>query len=142
MAASRRWVTAEIGAPASVVWHLLTDPEAWPAWGPSVRSARLDAPALARGVTGEVRTAVGVRLPFEVTAFEPGRRWAWSVAGVPATDHTVEPLGAARCRAGFGVPWPATPYLAVCRVALGRLARLAVGAGEGEAHPPTGSSVP
>ena len=35
----------------------------------------------------------GLRLPFEITAYERRARRAWSVAGVPATDHTVAPLG-------------------------------------------------
>ena len=69
---------------------------------------------------------LGVRLSFEITAHEDGVRWAWTVAGVPATDHTVEALGAERCRVGFGVPWPAALYLVVCRVALRRLESLAM----------------
>jgi uncharacterized protein YndB with AHSA1/START domain len=122
----RLWVTADIDAPAERLWDLLTDLDAWPRWGPSVRAATIDAPALACGARGEVTTAVGVELPFEVTRYEPGRHWAWRVAGVPATDHVVEPLGADRCRVGFGVPWPAAPYLAVCRVALSRLENMAL----------------
>jgi hypothetical protein len=72
-----------------------------------------------------VTTAFGVTLPFEVTGYQEGARWGWTVAGVPATEHIVEPLGAERCRAGFGVPWLAAPYLVVCRVALSRLAGMA-----------------
>jgi hypothetical protein len=37
----------------------------------------------------------------------------------------VEPLGPDRCRLSFGVGWVALPYLAVCRVAIGRIADLA-----------------
>ena len=72
----------------------------------------------------------GIRLPFEVTRFEPGRRWAWSIAGVAATDHVVEPLDGGRCVVSFGTPWPAAAYLAVCRWALARLDRIAVGSAE------------
>ena len=121
----QRWVTAEIDAPAATVWGLLVDLDAWPRWGPSVRRASVEGGALAAGAHGKVTTAAGFSLPFEVTAFEPGVGWAWKVGGINATDHRVEPLGADRCRVGFGVAWPATPYLAVCRIALGRLARLA-----------------
>jgi hypothetical protein len=64
-------------------------------------------------------------LPFTVTAVVDGRRWCWNVAGVPATDHTVTPLDDGRCRVGFGVPVVAAAYLAVCRVALRRIATLA-----------------
>jgi hypothetical protein len=119
------WVTGHVDAPAGEVWALLVDAAAWPLWGPSVRSAVIVGGALRAGATGSVRTVVGVSLPFEVTAFEPGRRWAWRVAGIAATDHRVDPLGPERCRIGFGVPWPAAPYLAVCRLAIARITRLA-----------------
>jgi len=72
-----------------------------------------------------VTSIVGVDLPFEITEFDDGAHWGWKVAGVGATDHTVEPLGADRCAVSFGVPWPLAPYLVVCRVALTRLAALA-----------------
>lgn len=121
----QRWTWAEIDAPASTLWSLLTDLDAWPQWGPSVRRASVDGGALAAGAHGKVTTSVGVSLPFEVTTFEPGVQWAWKVGGIDATSHRVEPLGPDRCRVGFGVAWPAAPYLAVCRIALGRLERLA-----------------
>lgn len=120
------WVSADVEAPAAEAWGLLVDPARWPVWGPSVRSATVDGDGVLRaGVTGSVRTALGFTLPFEVTAFEPDRRWAWTVAGVGATDHRVDPLGPGRCRVAFGVPWPAAAYLAVCRVAIGRIRDLA-----------------
>jgi hypothetical protein len=80
---------------------------------------------VALGARGTVTTSVGPTLPFEVTACRPGTSWSWEVAGVSATDHHVEPLGPQRCRVAFGVPWPAIPYLLVCRIALRRLERLA-----------------
>jgi uncharacterized protein YndB with AHSA1/START domain len=121
----RLWTSRAIDAPAGTVWELLVDPARWPAWGPTVRGAELDG-ALALGARGRVQTALGVWLPFEVTRFEDGRAWSWAVAGVPATDHTVDPLDGGRCRAGFGVPWVAAPYLGVCAVALARIDALAV----------------
>lgn len=120
------WTSKEIEAPAEVVWHVLVDLDAWPEWGPSVRSATVDGGALAPGARGTVRTALGASLPFEITSFDPGRRWAWTVGGVAATDHRVDPLGADRCRLGFGVAWPLAAYLAVCRVAIDRIERLAI----------------
>lgn len=120
------WVHREIGAPAGELWTLLTDVEHWPRWGPSVRSARLDGNGrFEAGMTGAVTTVLGVRLPFAITAYEDGIRWSWRVAGVTATDHSVRPVGPRRCRVGFGVPWPAAPYLVVCLVALRRLDRIA-----------------
>jgi hypothetical protein len=123
-------VHRDIAAPAHVSWHLLTDVTQWPEWGPSVRSARLHEDGFGLGSTGVVSTVLGVDLPFEITAFDPGVRWAWKVAGVPATDHTVTALGPDRSRVGFGVPSIAAPYLAVCRRALTRLEGLALAAPE------------
>ena len=78
------------------------------------------------GGRGVVTTAVGVRLPFVITAFEDGRSWGWSVAGVPATDHAVLPgQHDDSCRTRFRVPVLALPYLAVCKVALRRIEKLA-----------------
>lgn len=115
-----------IDAPAPAVWRILVDLETWPQWGPSVASAVLDdgSREISAGATGRVTTAVGVELPFRITEFEPGRHWSWVVAGVPATTHTVTPSGDG-CRLSFGAPWWATPYLAVCAVALARIDRLA-----------------
>ena len=115
------WVHREIDVPAHEMWTALVDPQRWPEWGPSVRRATIDDPPMRAGTTGSVTTALGAVLPFEVTAYDEGRHWAWKVAGLTATDHTLEPLDPDRCRVGFGVPWPAAPYLAVCRSALRRL---------------------
>ena len=113
-----------IGAPADTVWRVLFDLDAWPRWGPSVRRAELSgATELALGARGTVWTAVGVALPFTITEFEPGHRWTWSVAGLPATGHAVTAVPGG-CRARFGVPWWATAYLPVCAVALQRIGRL------------------
>lgn len=118
------WVSRRIEAPAETLWQLLVDPSVWPAWGPSVRSATVAGGELAAGATGVVDAVGGIRLPFEITHFESGRRWAWSIAGVAATDHVVEPLDGG-CLVRFGTPWPAAAYLGVCRRALARLDRIA-----------------
>lgn len=118
------WVHRDIDAPAEVVWALLTDVDAWPRWGPSVRSAEVTGGCLEAGATGSVTTVLGIRLPFEITALDE-MRWAWKVGGLTATDHRVRALAPDRCRAGIGVPWPAAPYLAVCRAGLRRLESLA-----------------
>lgn len=115
------WVSRDIDAPQAVVWELLTDPKYWPEWGPSVRRAEVDDDRLRKGARGKVTTVLGLDVPFEITEFDEGVRWTWKVAGVSATDHTVESLEPARCRVAFGVPWPAAPYLAVCRLALERI---------------------
>jgi uncharacterized protein YndB with AHSA1/START domain len=111
-----------IAAPSSAVWNVLVDLDAWPQWGPTVSGARLDPPhaELSLGATGTVRTAVGLTVPFVVTDFEPGRQWAWKVAGIPATHHSVQPAGR-QARVSIGVPWWAPGYLAVCSIALRRI---------------------
>lgn len=115
-----------IAAPPSVVWNVLIDLDAWPQWGPTVSAAWLDPPytRLDLNVTGTVRTAVGLAAPFVITEFEPGRHWGWKVAGIPATHHRVEPVGA-DTRASMAVPWWAPGYLSVCAIALRRIERIA-----------------
>ncbi len=122
----RIWVDRTIEAPADVVWRLLTTTQYWPAWGPSVRNAMLDGDEFGPGATGTVETVAGLTVRFEITTVVEGRHWSWNVAGIGATEHRVEPLDATRCRAGFGVPWVAAPYTAVCTIALRRLDALAI----------------
>lgn len=111
-----------IAAPSSAVWEVLVDLRAWPKWGPTISRARLDPPhsELALHVTGTVQTSLGFAVPFVVTEFEPGRHWAWKVAGVPATHHRVEPVGD-QTRATITVPPWAIAYLAVCVIGLRRI---------------------
>ena len=116
-------VTRHINAPADAVWKVLIDTAAWPKWGPTVAGGEVDGDALTLGATGRVITPVGIPLPFTITDFEPGRRWAWSVAGVPATAHAVEPDGDG-CRASMSAPWWAPAYLPVLAVALARIDKM------------------
>lgn len=121
------WSVARVvAAPPERLWALLIDLDAWPRWGPTVTGAELtDVTSLGLGAHGRVRTLAGVTLPFEVTAYDEGRSWAWRVAGVPATTHEVEPHPDG-CRVRFGVPTWAPGYLVVCTLALRRLEDLAV----------------
>ena len=115
----------KIEAPAAVAWSLLTDTQAWPRWGTSVRAVRSPARFIEPGGTGSVQTVLGLWVPFRITGWEPGRFWAWSVAGVPATGHRVKPVGSAACDVVFSVPGWAAWYLPVCHAALRRVDRLA-----------------
>lgn len=122
------WVTRAVAAPPERVWDLLVDLRRWPEWGPSVRGATLDdgGTRLTAGATGHVRAVVGPALPFTVTTWDDGRRWAWRVAGVSATAHRVDALGGDRCRVGFRVPAWAPAYAVVCAIALRRIEALAL----------------
>ena len=115
------WTRRTIAADPAAAWALLTDTDRWAEWGPTVRGGELDPPGrFEAGATGHVRTIARVALPFELTEVVPERRWAWKVAGIPATAHAVEPVDGG-VEVGFGVPAPAAPYLAVCLVALHRI---------------------
>jgi len=124
------WRSVNVAAPADDVWALVTDTRSWPQWGPTVTDVRLD-DAITRihaGSTGAVRTPVGLWAPFAVTSWRAEgdkRSWSWRVAGIAATSHQVETLGADRCAVRFGVPLWAPAYLPVVEVGLRRLRRLA-----------------
>jgi hypothetical protein len=110
-----------IEASPDAAWDLIACTRSWPSWGPSVSAVEPSGALLSAGMRGRVRTPLGVWLPFTITRFEPPHRWSWSVLGVPATSHRVE-MAPGGCRVSFGVPLPALAYLAVCRLALGRIA--------------------
>lgn len=112
-----------VHAPPEEAWALLSDPGTWSTWGPTVSAVEPAGEPLRLGLRGRVRTPVGLWLPYEVTAFDPPRSWAWSVLSVPATNHVIAPAPGG-CRVSFAVPTPAFAYLAVCRVALERIAAL------------------
>lgn len=112
------WIEREIAVSADEAWALFVDVDRWPDWGPSVVAAGLDGDRLELGATGWVRTAIGLRVPFEISTFDEGSRWGWKVAGVPATDHRVRPVTDERCVVGFGVPPLVAAYALVCRRAL------------------------
>ncbi|MCV7253115.1 SRPBCC family protein [Mycobacterium hackensackense] len=115
----------DVDAPADTVWRILTDLDAWPHWGLTVARAELDGTAIQLGASGRLWTPVGIPLPFLISSFDPGRMWAWDVAGVPATRHGVEPRGAG-CRVWMSAPRWAPGYLPVLELAVRRIRRMAV----------------
>jgi hypothetical protein len=119
------WVSRVVEAPAAHVWRVLIDTTTWTSWGPSVSEVRHQGRFLGPGSEGQVRPPVGPWLDFEVTRFEEGHLWSWSLAGVPATAHRVESIDARRCRVGIDVPLLVVPYALVGAVALQRIDRLA-----------------
>ena len=119
-------VSRSLAVPAAAAWQAFVDTRLWPRWGPSIRDVQVEGgPVVGAGTTGRVRTVAGVWLPFEVTDWDEGHRWAWQVAGVAATGHRVEPLDPGRCRAVMEVPVWAPAYAGVCWLGLRRLERVA-----------------
>lgn len=114
-------VSRVVEAPAEDVWDLLTDTERWPEWGPSVSAVTATDRYIQTGTTGEVRTPIGVSVPFEITHSEP-YRWTWTVARIPATGHRVDRLADDRCDVAFELSPLAAGYVPVCRRALDRIA--------------------
>jgi hypothetical protein len=112
-------VTRDIDAPRDRVWEVFRDTATWPAWGPSVTDVESPTRLIQAGTEGRVRTVGGLWLPFRVTTCE-NFRWTWTVAGLPATGHRVEPRGEAS-RAIIEVPVVAAPYVSVCVRGLRRL---------------------
>jgi hypothetical protein len=125
-------VGREFAAPASAAWRLLSDTRMWTEWGPTISEVDLDPPMIHQGARGRIRTSVGVWLPFEITQVVPGTRWSWKVLGVPATGHRVE-VTRTGCRVVFEVPVVVAPYVAVCRLALRRMAGLLADPGRARA---------
>lgn len=120
------WRSTSIEVPCDLdrAWWLLTDVEQWPRWGPTVHEASFDGPFV-DGTTGTVTTLGGVRLPVVLEDVVDHERWAWRVAGVPATSHHVGPGAVGGTRVTIGVPSFAVPYLVVCRIGLRRLREIA-----------------
>jgi hypothetical protein len=108
----------------SRIWELLTDTTTWPQWGPSVRAVECRERFIRQGTSGRIKTPLGIWLPFSIAGYEEGRFWSWSVAGIPATGHRVEPQEDGFCQLTFEVPVLAAPYAYVCKIALDRIAEM------------------
>lgn len=118
-------VSVVTDAPAERVWDIFTDTRTWSHWGPSVRHVELESERLTEGARGRIETAGGLWIDFEITEWDPGRRWVWEVGGVRATGHRVESLDDGRTRLVFEVPIVAAPYAAICRRAAKKIVEMA-----------------
>ena len=92
--------TIEIDAPASIVWQVYTDVEAWPEWTASIISVEpLDGAELAVGRHFAITQPRFPRLVWEITDLEPGTAWVWrqrSPGGTTLAGHRVEALDGER----------------------------------------------
>ncbi len=105
-----------------LLWDLITDTDQWPRWGPTVKAVRTPERYISKGSKGQVLTALGIWLPFVVTHYEHEHFWNWKVASVRATGHRLQFADEGGAILWFEVPVIAFPYIAVCRMALTRIA--------------------
>ncbi len=100
----------EIHAPGDAIWHLIADFGQWPRWGPTVTDVRSSSDSVSPGVTGSLRTPVGLWLPFVITEVDHGVSWSWKVAGIKATGHELTSAAGGCSRLEFSAPWYWAPY--------------------------------
>jgi hypothetical protein len=113
-----------IDASPSEIWSLLTDTDRWPDWGPTVMKVESVDRFIELGSKGRVKTALGIWLPFKVTAFEESRYWNWKVASIKATGHRLTANPEGDCALWFDTPLFAAPYILACQLALGRIEKM------------------
>jgi uncharacterized protein YndB with AHSA1/START domain len=87
--------TTEIAAPADRVWEVMSDPERWHEWTPSVTSIKLlGKEPLAVGSRAVIRQPKFPPALWKVAAIEPGRSFTW-ISTAPGLrvvgHHSVEP---------------------------------------------------
>lgn len=117
-------VSMQMDAGAAQAWKLLTDTEHWLGWGVSIRAVEFPERYITGNSTGRVQTVLGIWLPFTITEFRQGEYWCWRIGNMPATGHTVVPVGESVCTVAFSVPWWGLPYTLVCYIALRRIRTL------------------
>ena len=107
------------------------DLDAWPTWAPQIRSVVADGRRLARGRSGTVHVVGGLRVPFVVTAVDPGRAtWSWIARVGPVAltlHHDLAAASDGRTVAGLVIEGPAlllAAYGPFTRLPLARLLRL------------------
>jgi uncharacterized membrane protein len=99
-------ISIEVDAPADRVWAVMSDPERWHEWTPSVTSIRLlNGRPLIVGSRALIRQPKFPPALWTVTAIEPGSfTWVSTAPGVRVVArHWVEPLGESRTRASLSL---------------------------------------
>jgi uncharacterized membrane protein len=78
--------SVEIDAPASVVWDVFIDVEAWPDWTASVDTVTsLDGPDIRIGRRFEIKQPRLPKVAWAVTELAPGVSWTWRQRSFGAT---------------------------------------------------------
>lgn len=96
-----------VAAPRTTVFGAIADPTGWKHWFPGVRDARYrDAPPYGVGTIRESDVS-GTRWVEEMIAWEPGRRWAYTVldASAPIASAQVESFELDDVPGGTRVRW-------------------------------------
>ena len=109
-------------ASPNILWDLITDTTQWSRWGPTVKAVRTSERYISKGSRGQVLTPLGIWLPFVVTDYEHEHFWNWKVASVRATGHRLQSADVGGANLWFEVPVIAFPYIAICWLALNRIA--------------------
>lgn len=104
----------------------MTDTTQWPLWGPTVRDVRCSERFIRKGSWGNVRTPIGLWVPFIITEYDHLHFWGWKVAGIRATGHRLISFNDNFCRVVFELPYYWLPYALVCKKAASNMARLLV----------------
>lgn len=87
----------DVAAPPARVWQVMSEPERWHEWTPSITRVRLlDGPALAVGGRAVSRQPKLPPALWKITDVDPGRSFTW-VSVAPGlrviARHEVEPIG-------------------------------------------------
>jgi hypothetical protein len=115
---SRLEVSGRIDTSAAIVWDIITDTRWWHRWGTSIRSVHSRTRRIERESVGQVEILPGIRLPFRIQRLIEGVYWDWSVGGVKATGHRIDPISDNACRLVFTLPLWGAPYAGICLLAL------------------------
>jgi hypothetical protein len=103
----RKENTAEIDAPAEVVWRLTMDVEDWPSYVPTMsKIERLDSGPLRVGSRARIRQPGQSPAVWTVTRLDPGREFAWQTRRLGMTmtgTHALEATGDRSCRNTLGI---------------------------------------
>lgn len=116
----------EVAATPERIWEVLADHESWPEWFTAIDTVEVTGAASGIGAERRV-TLPGMVIDEEFVAWEPGRRFAFTVVGMskPVFDTlnervTIEDLGNGRCEVTYiqafkPKAWFALPFLVVKR---------------------------
>ncbi|WP_122615309.1 SRPBCC family protein [Streptomyces sp. Tu 4128] len=122
-------IHAEGPIDADTAWQRYARLDAWASWAPQIRRVHADRRLLVPGLTGQVESVAGIRVPFRVEAVDDVRRtWSWRVRVGPVgirLHHRVHAREGG-CRTDLTMNGPGlvpAAYAPLARFALRRLVR-------------------